>query len=1080
LLQSHAGGSVPLLLSAELTAQLRALSQRHGVTLFMTLLAAWSTLMARLSGQTDVVIGTPVANRQRREVEDLIGFFVNTLALRVRLDNNPTVTDLLQQVKELALSVFAHQELPFEQVVEAVKPERSLSHSPLFQVMMTLNNTPDGGEQSLSGLTLAPVPTTHKVASFDLLLSLNEGAREIAGDLEYASALFDHDTVQRFVDAFIALLNGIVDDESASVATLPLLTENERYQLLNEFNDTATAYPRDALIHELFEAQVKVNPDAIAVVYEDQSLSYSELNTRANQLAHYLISLGVQADNRVALGVERGLDLVVGVLGILKAGGAYVPLDPSYPAERLRFMLSDSAPKILLTQAKLANHWPSAELATVRLDIDLPVLAAQLPTHNPDAQGLSSQNFAYVIYTSGSTGQPKGVCVSHQGLTNYLHAAVDHYWRADLSGAVVSTPVSFDATLTSLMTPWLLGKPCILLQEDSQVCLEQLAQFIQKPDAYLFKLTPAHLQFLCHSSMVSPTTVGHVIVVGGEQLTRRLLAKVRQVLLPKALLVNEYGPTETVVGCTVHVCTEHDAIADGDNVTIGRPIANTQIYILDAHGEPVPVGVVGELFIAGDGVARGYLNRPDLTAERFLTDPFSTKPTARMYKTGDLGRWLADGTLEFLGRNDFQVKIRGFRIELGEIEARLASCAGVREAAVLAREDVPGDKRLVAYWVGIGDDINAADLRTQLGAQLPDYMVPSAFVQLSVFPLTPNGKLDRKALPAPDGSVLALREYEAPQGEVENTLARIWQDLLNVEQVGRHDNFFELGGHSLLAVQMVSLLENVYPHQFQVRDLFIYHTLSELATHLSEHVFETRKNWSPLVALSAKDNIPVIYAVPGVAMTSASFLPLARAIGNVAAIHAFEPRGLDKHQTPLLSMQEIVVANVEALLAHNQNGPYLIMGHSFGGAVAFEMALELQARRKIVRLVLLDSMLVLPNSANHLFKRKFETRIKNEMEKWQAEAAPIETRLQVLTEIQTAIYENHSPTGRFNGDVDILIAKHGYIASLSERQRVALYQPYVSKLPAIDVVDEDHLTIQSSTHVASWLTSKGVQRPVNE
>ncbi|HEX5755017.1 MAG TPA: amino acid adenylation domain-containing protein, partial [Arenimonas sp.] len=823
-MQSHVGGTFPLVLPAELGPQLKQLGQRHGTTLFMVVLAGWSLLLSRLSGQDDVVIGTPVANRQRREVEALVGFFVNTLALRVRVGETASVADLLAQVKDTTLGAFAHQELPFEQVVEAVRPARSMSHSPLFQVMLSLDNTPATDDvQSLPGLTLSSVAAEHLVANFDLSLSLQGDEANLHGELKYAADLFERTTIERFVGQFITLLQAMVADETASPAALPLMTPAQRDQVLSGFNATTAEYPRDALIHALFEAQAAEQPEAIAVVCGGESIRYGELNARANRLAHHLIAQGVQADDRVALCVERSVDTVVGLLGILKAGGAYVPLDPDYPQERLTFLLEDSAPKLLLLQSDLRVRLPASSVPQLVLD-DSEALLAAYPDHNPEIRAADSRQLIYMIYTSGSTGTPKGVMVEHCSVAN-LWSSLEREVFAGLAKTArvgLNASITFDSSVKSL-TQLLSGRTLVIfpqaVRQDSAALLAYLRE--QRVDA--FDCTPAQLEMLLGAGLATGAAPEvKTVLIGGEAISTSLWERLRKV--DGISFHNVYGPTECTVDATA--CALHEVATP----SIGKPLSNMQVYILDARGAPVPVGVAGEIHIGGDGVARGYWNRPVLTAERFVHDPFRTDPQARMYRTGDLGRWLPDGNVEYLGRNDFQVKLRGFRIELGEIEARLATCAGVREAVVLAREDVPGDKRLVAYVAPtVGAEPTAMQLREALQPQLPEYMVPSAFVVLDAFPLTPNGKLDRKALPAPDGASLALREYEAPQGEAEQELAAIWQSLLKAERVGRHDHFFELGGHSLLAVQVVSHVRERLGVEVPLRELFVHPVLNAFA-----------------------------------------------------------------------------------------------------------------------------------------------------------------------------------------------------------------------------------------------------------
>ncbi|MDC9594347.1 non-ribosomal peptide synthetase, partial [Xenorhabdus sp. IM139775] len=911
-IQRYAGSQIPLHFDADLLAALKALGQRHHTTLFMTLLSAWSLVLSRLSGQEEVVIGTPIAGRQHHEQEGLIGFFVNTLALRVTLDDSTTVAGLLNQVRERALAAYAHQDLPFEQVVEALQPERSLSHSPIFQVMLALNNTP-AIELALPGLQFTPLEQAHHSAHFDLTLSLTETDAGLFGALEYAVDLFDAATVARIAGYLQHVLAAMVEDDATQpIARLPLLSTAEHQQLLIDFNATQADFPLDALIHPRFEAQAAQRPDATALVFEAQTLSYGELNRRANQLAHHLIALGVRPDDRVAICAERSLELIVGLLAILKAGGAYLPLDPTYPAERLAYMLEDAAPAVLLTQAaqrdKLSGTLPTILLEHVLDDQD-PLLAAQLaaqPADNPDAHtlGLTARHLAYVIYTSGSTGQPKGVMVEHRGLSNYLQWAHSHYGAAGQTNSIVSSPVSFDATVTSIYLPLLCGGKIHLIREGQELT-ELVPALLSTPMASttLVKITPSHLaaigQELLTAKQFCPA---HCFIVGGETFPRSLVALWRE-LSPESRLVNEYGPTETVVGCITFDINHQEHLPD--NVPIGKPIANTRIYILDSHSQPVPLGVVGEIHIGGAGVARGYLNRPTLTAERFLADPFSAEPAARMYKTGDLGRWLPDGNIEYLGRNDFQVKLRGFRIELGEIEAQLMQCHGVREAIVLAREDAPGQKRLVAYLrPQEGIELLPAELRQQLAQHLADYMLPSAFVMLDTFPLTLNGKLDRKALPAPDLSSVVVRQYEVPLGEMEMALAQIWQNLLGLEHVGRHDHFFELGGHSLM---IVSLIEELRQRgwQLDVRSVFVAPVLADMAQAIRCHTetFVVPPNqiptdctaitpdMLPLVSLSQAEIDAIVEHIPGGAANVQDIYPLAPLQEGILFHHLLQTKG---------------------------------------------------------------------------------------------------------------------------------------------------------------------------------------------
>ncbi|PHM40846.1 Amino acid adenylation [Xenorhabdus szentirmaii] len=896
--QSFAGGLIPVRLEADLLASLKALGQRHNTTLFMTVLGAWSIVLARLSGQDDIVIGTPIANRPHHELESVIGFFVNTLALRVKFHHAKNVTDLLTHVRQQALAAYAHQDLPFEQVVEALQPERDLSYSPIFQVMLALNNTP-AEKPVLPELQLSLVEQAHRSAHFDLILSLTETESGLTGDLTYSSDLFDAATAERLAGYLVNVLTAMAADETQPLATLPMLPGSERQQLLVDFNDTQADFPQGTLVHQLFEAQALHCPDATAVVFEGQQLSYAELNRLANRLAHYLIAQGVRPDSRVAVCTERTPQMVIGLLATLKAGGTYVPLDPAYPAERLVYMLDDAAPVILLTQTEWKDKLSTAlstTFSTVLLDNDEQLWASQ-PADNPDPQdlGLTPRHLAYVIYTSGSTGQPKGVMIEHQNLCNLMTTQQSRLALTPDSRILQFASNSFDACI------W---ECCMAFQSGGRLYLAKRADILpgERLSAYLSDNLISHV-------LLSPTALAvmdslpetlHTLLVGGEACPPTLVKRWAQ----GRQMLNAYGPTEITVCATLYSCHH----AEDNPPPIGRPIANTQIYILDAHGQPVPRGVIGEIYIAGAGVARGYLNRPELTAERFLADPFSTSPDARMYKTGDLGRWLPDGNIEYLGRNDFQIKLRGFRIELGEIEARLRQCHGVREAVVLAREDrETQQKRLVAYLLPqAGAGLEPAKLRQQLARHLAEHMLPGAFVTLDAFPLTPNGKLDQQALPEPALSAIVARDHEPPTGEAEISLAHIWQKLLGVKLIGRHDHFFELGGHSLMIVSLIEELRSI-GRQLDVRSVFAAPVLADMAQAI-QHETDTfvvpanlipdnctaiAPDMLPLVSLSQTEIDAIVATVSGGASNVQDIYPLAPLQEGILFHHLLQTQGDD-------------------------------------------------------------------------------------------------------------------------------------------------------------------------------------------
>ncbi|WP_412174753.1 amino acid adenylation domain-containing protein [Burkholderia pseudomallei] len=858
--QSHAGASVEVKLGAALSERVKRLSQRHGVTPYMTLLSSWAAVLSRLSGQEEVVIGSPVAGRNRTEVEALIGFFVNTLALRLDLSSEPTVGELLKRTKAQVLSAQAHQDLPFDQVVERVKPPRSTAHPPLFQVMFVWQNMP-AGELTIPGLTIRAVETPLQTAQFELTLSLQEAGDDIVGHLNYASALFDESTVRRYVTYWRRLLEGMTAGAAdQTIVGLPLLDEAERKQVVYAWNATERDYPIEQCIHQLFEAQVDRKPEAIALTFEGQRLSYAELNARANRLAHYLQARGVGPDRLVALCAERGIEMVVGLLAILKAGGAYVPLDPAYASDRLRGIVEDSQPALVLADAVGRAALGELDGALPVIDLETDALCwREMPATNPEVASQHVHHLAYVIYTSGSTGRPKGVMVEHAQVVRLFGATQAWFGFDERDVWTLFHSYGFDFSVWEMWGALLHGGRLVIVPTEvtrtpsaffALLCAEGVTVLNQTPSAFQALMSAQEEREEAAGNIERANVVAHrlrYVIFGGEALEPRTLASWYARHGERTRLVNMYGITETTVHVTYCALRAEDAMRLGAS-PIGVRIPDLQLYVLDARREPVPMGVTGELYVGGAGVARGYLNRPELTRERFIDDPFVAG--GRLYKTGDLARWRTDGSLEYLGRNDFQVKIRGFRIELGEIEAQLAKVTGVREVVVLARDsaaevcdnatpNVPmpksssaTEKRLVAYYTG---DADVAALRAQAAQHLPSYMVPSAYVRLDAWPLTPNGKLDRRALPAPADDAYARAEYEAPQGAKEEALAAIWRELLHVERVSRHDNFFELGGHSLLAVQLVSRLRQALSVEVALGTVFDAPVLSALASRLDDN-----------------------------------------------------------------------------------------------------------------------------------------------------------------------------------------------------------------------------------------------------
>ncbi|HTQ81481.1 MAG TPA: amino acid adenylation domain-containing protein, partial [Thermoanaerobaculia bacterium] len=840
--QTFAGARLPLALPAELSAAILALSRGRGATLFMALLAAFQTLLGRYTGLSEASVGSPISGRNRLETEELVGCFINTLVVRTDLADDPPFADLLARVRELSLAAFAHQDLPFERIVQELLPERDPSRSPLFQILFAWQNAPLERIELPGDLRLEPVPAADDTAKLDLTLSMAESPGGLRGFLEYNRDLFDRATVARLSGHLETLLAAVVERPETRLSALPLLTAGERQQLLAEWNDTRAPHPLETPIHELFERQAARTPELSAVIFAGERLTYRELDRCSNQLARRLRRLGVGPEERVAICLARGLDLAVALLGVLKAGGAYVPLDPDYPQERLAFMLADSGASVLVTEEGLRAALPAAGLRVVSVDAERLALAAESAA--PVASGTSAENLAYVIYTSGSTATPKGVLVPHRAFVNHNAASAAYYEVAPGDRFLQFASISFDVAGEEFFIPWLAGATVALHADPAGTSFEQYLELVAGQELSILNLPASFwhdwVAELSRAPRPLPPSL-RVMIVGNEKALPERFAAWRRLIGERVRSTNAYGPTEDTVTSTIYesaLAPESEVLR---TVPIGRPLANKQVHVLDAEMRPVPVGVPGELYIGGAGLARGYLGRPDLTVEKFVPNPFGElrgTPGSRLYRTGDLARQRPDGNVEFLGRVDHQVKIRGFRIELGEIETVLGQYPGVGSVVVLAREDRPGEVRLVAYVVGEGGALQAppatpAALRRYVRERLPEYMVPAACVVLAAWPMTPNGKLDRKALPAPETVESAAETaHVAPRTPVEELVAGVWAEILGLARVGAEDNFFELGGHSLLATRVVSRLREALPVDLPLRDLFELPTVAALAARL--------------------------------------------------------------------------------------------------------------------------------------------------------------------------------------------------------------------------------------------------------
>jgi amino acid adenylation domain-containing protein len=984
---SYRGAKQFLELPHTLTQALEALSYQEGVTLFMTMLAAFQTLLYRYTQQEDIAVGSPIANRNRSELEGLIGFFVNSLVLRTDFSGKATFRELLNRVREITLEAYSHQDLPFEKLVEELHPERDLSYHPFFQVVFSLQNTPIETLE-LSGLTLSLFEFDSKTAKLDLEFHLWQDLESLKGQMVYSTDLFDDKTITRMLGHFQTLLESIVANPEQQISDLCLLTGQERQELLIDWNDTKRDYPENKCFHQLFEAQVQKTPDAIALnarsanalIFDDEQLSYKELNIHSNQLAHYLKKLGVVPDVLVGICLEPTLEMIVTLLGILKAGGAYLPLDPSLPQERLDFMLEDAQVSVLLTQEKLILHFEDFSNPIICIDKDWATIT-QHSQENPTSC-VTLDNLAYVIYTSGSTGKPKGVLLQHRGLSNLAASQIEVFNIQPSNHILQFASLSFDASIFEIVMALQTGATLYLANKESLLPGQPLLQLLREKAITHVTLPPAVLAVLPTESLPALQT----IICAGESCTDDI---VKRWWNSQRRFFNAYGPTEATVWSTVA-----EISTMSEKPPIGRPIANTQIYILDKYLQPLPIGIIGELYISGEGLAQGYLNRPELTIEKFIPNPFSDKKGARLYKTGDLARYRTDGNIEFLGRIDNQVKIRGFRIELSEIETVLSQHQSVQKAVVIVKENVSGDKYLVAYIVpnietqrqslqrgatalgGFADlkqvaweppqraaSIFTSLLRKFLKEKLPEYMIPKAFVILDSLPLTVNGKVDRYVLTALNTptSHSIDKAFIAPRTPTESTLAKIWAEVLNIEGVGIYDNFFDLGGNSLLTVQLMKQIYKHFERELPLSSLFLNPTIESLATALSSKADSLP--WSPLVPIQPAGSSPAFFCVHPIFGVVFPYYELAQNLGKNQPFYGLQPIGLDGKSSPLTRIEDMATHYIEALRRVQPKGPYFLGGWSFGGWVAFEMAQQLQkSGEEVALLALLDTLAPIPGN----------------------------------------------------------------------------------------------------------------------
>ncbi|WP_348705598.1 amino acid adenylation domain-containing protein [Tenacibaculum sp. 190524A02b] len=824
--QSSAGATTSLLLDQELSAQLKVLCKQEGVTSFMFFLSAFKVLLSRYSGQDDICVGTPIANRTQVELEEMIGFFVNTLALRSDLSGNPSFKEVLDRVKKTTLEGYNNQLAPFEKVVDKVVTNRDTNMTPLFQVMFDYHNEVySGGEDvEVEGVEISEYENSETTAQFDLMFSISEEGEYTPITIGYCTDLFKEATIVRMLNHYQELLKSILQDIEQPINNLSLLTKEEETQLFDVFNGIEVDYPLEKTVVDLFSEQVQKSPEAIAAVFKGEELTYKQLDERSNQLGHYLVAEGVKPDDLVGICLDRGLDMLIGVMAILKSGAAYVPIKPDFPKERITYLLEDTGCSLLVTNISTKTILTSIPDTVNTIVLDDAILSSGYPITTVDVS-IKANDLAYVIYTSGSTGLPKGAMIEHAGLLNHLLIMVDELNMTSDSTVAFTAPFTFDISVWQMLSGLLCGGRIAIYSEDEILNLEGFQSSLSENQISHLQLVPSYVTSLLESGTISQglSNLSYFLVTG-EAATKSLLDK-WFTLYPSVPVVNAYGPAEAADDITLHIM---DEAPSGNIVPIGKPVANMDVYVVDRHENLCPVGVVGELWTSGIGVGRGYLNREELTQEKFINNPFTTKGD-RLYKTGDLGRWLSDGTLEFVGRTDDQVKIRGYRIELGEIENALTSLESISQCCVLAKKDPSGINRLVAYLV-VEEEAEKEKIQEGIKESLPEYMIPQLWVVLEELPLTPNGKIDKKSLPEPDLSELSSKEYVAPSNETEEELVAIWQELLGIERIGIHDDFFELGGHSLLATRLVSMIRTRLATEVSIREIFEQTTVEEQAS----------------------------------------------------------------------------------------------------------------------------------------------------------------------------------------------------------------------------------------------------------